>query len=197
MTDLAKNPIDQALLELATEIGEVQVERRDLEILENFARANHEADAMIDKINYALTREIDTLKANAAAMIGQQERRKKAMDYVYGKEARETVRAQLTGKAKSITTLWGRLGFRKKAARTVAHIEDKDAAAAYLFEHNYRQALKLVPMQSEVNKIVAEGEVIPGVEIEQVPETEEFYCKDVAPRALPTETKQIGADENE
>lgn len=114
------------------------------------------------------------------AMLRGFDSRLKGLDAFFGPPAARITRELLAGqggKAKSIKTPFGTVGFRKQNAKLVVTDEAK------LIDHcQVAEGMGdcIVPdwklVKSEVNAhFERTGEIPPGVEIE--PETEKFYCK--------------------
>ena len=147
----------------------------------NLARAEESDTWVVDWFMEQLLM-LDAAKAAIAANVhrlnDQIERRRKALEYRWGEKFESEVRKQLTGKSKSIQTLFGRAGYRTVGGKPQIVIEDEEVAidAASV---SCPDAVKILYRlgKTEVLKYTQEtGEELPGTRLETPEAQEKFYA---------------------
>lgn len=124
-----------------------------------------------------LTAEAERIREQLDAMIRGIEREISTLDYLYEWQARQIVARMLTGKARSIKTPWGTLGFRKYDG-FIAIRDEKELTEAALASEHMAGVLKTEwrVSKSGLNQYFKEtGDVPPGCEA--VPSGDKFYVK--------------------
>lgn len=121
--------------------------------------------------------ELSRIKDQMQAMVRSLQSQINGLDYVFQQQAAEIVKAKLgNGKARSIKTPWGTLGFRKQAAKL--EIIDEQALIDAACGTGLAVCLKTVfsVNKSMLNDWVKKtGEIPTGCEF--VPERDVFYVK--------------------
>jgi phage host-nuclease inhibitor protein Gam len=164
----------------------------DLEPAPDFAVRDRSSLEWYIRTVSAKVREIETIKAQCAAMVKDVQREIDHLEFLYGHQARAVTEQLLEarrGNAKHIKTFFGNVGFRTTPAR----IQVRDAAQTIIWAQQHAPDL----LETTLNKLAlsrsftvtpdgvvnADGErlEIPGVQI--TPSEERFYIRSATTNA--------------
>ncbi len=131
------------------------------------------------RVRAQVAAEIIRVKAASKAMLDELEGRLKSIDFVYEGQVADITRGLLTGKAKSVKTPFGTVGFRKQPQKLEVEDEDKILAAVLagdLPDEFMRTETRTTVAKSIINEAFEKtGEIPPGCVVR--PECDAFYIK--------------------
>lgn len=118
-----------------------------------------------------LQHDIETIKTNAADIIGSLEKQIKSIEYLYKGQFIQEVKRHIPENRKSVKTLWGSAAFRKVPAKV--EIVDKELIPA-----EYSREVVGYELDKEKIKTAAieDGVIIPGIYITAA--RDELYIKE-------------------